>query len=277
MIKRVYIEILNTCNLNCAFCDKNSRPSRHMSVQEFSHILDEIEPLTKYVYLHVQGEPLTHPHLAELLQVCDERGFHIQLVTNATYLNRWPDLADHPSLRKISFSLQSIEYQPDPDPAEYMNTILAFCEKASAAGHPYCEIRFWRDDQADMPKTKQCLDLIRSRYDVKPTGRPDNYSILPNVYVDFDNAFTWPEQAHDDSTKGTCLGGINQLAILSDGTVVPCCLDAHGRIALGNIFQQSLQEILASKRYQDLIGGFRQHRLSEPLCQKCTFRRRFDQ
>ena len=38
-----------------------------------------------------------------------------------------------------------------------------------------------------------------------------------------------------------------------------------------------IMEMLRSKRYQDLIGGFRQHRLSEPLCQKCTFRRRFDQ
>ncbi len=277
MIKRVYIEILNTCNLNCSFCDKNSRIPRQMSVQEFSHVLDEIEPLTRYIYLHVQGEPLMHPQLEELLLVCDRRDFHVQLVTNATFLDRWPNLCLHPSLRKISFSLQSIEYQPQPDPTEYMNRILSFCRSASEAGHPYCEIRFWRDDQSDLPKTRQCLDMICAQYEMKPTGRPDNYAIMPNIYVDFDNAFSWPEQSNDNSLNGTCLGGISQLAVLADGTVVPCCLDAHGSIVLGNLFHQPLSEILQSKRYQNLVTGFRQHRLSEALCRRCSFRRRFDQ
>ena len=97
-----------------------------------------------------------------------------------------------------------------------MNRILSFCRSASEAGHPYCEIRFWRDDQSDLPKTRQCLDMICAQYEMKPTGRPDNYAIIPNIYVDFDNAFSWPEQSNENSMSGTCLGGINQLAVLAD-------------------------------------------------------------
>ena len=119
--------------------------------------------------------------------------------------------------------------------------------------------------------------MICAQYEMKPTGRPDNYAIMPNIYVDFDNAFSWPEQSSGDYTTGTCLGGISQLAILSDGTVVPCCLDAHGSIPLGNIFRQPMSDILQSERYLNLVKGFRHHRISEDLCRRCSFRQRFNQ
>ena len=99
---------------------------------------------------------------------------------------------------------------------------------------------------------------------------------MDRVYLDTANSFQWPDISNPASnTRGRCLGGLTQIAILSDGTVTPCCLDADGDIPLGNIFHTSLIEILHSERYMNLTRGFQENRLVEPLCQKCTYRMRF--
>ncbi len=275
MIKRVYIEITNVCNLSCSFCRKNSRSARFMSVQEFEHVIGEVSKLTKYIYLHVQGEPLLHPQINAIMDLARQYECHVQLVTNAVFLNTHMDMLNHPALRKISFSLQSVEYQ-NIDIEDFMNPVLDFIEAASSAGHPYCELRFWRDDQMDLLRTKQCLSMLQQRYTFTDSGRLRNQKILPGVYVDYSNPFEWPDENRMDSGEhGTCLGGLEQIAVLSDGTLVPCCLDAEGMIPLGNIFTQPLCEILESERYIRMTEGFKNHRIIEDLCRRCTFRSRF--
>lgn len=276
MIKRVYIEITNVCSLNCSFCRKNHRKPRFMSIAEFEHVLSQTEKLTKYIYLHVQGEPLLHPDLNQIMAITEKHACHVQLVTNALSLKEHMDLSSYKALRKISFSLQSIEYH-DKDVHDFMEPVLQFIEQASANGHPYCELRFWRDDQMELPRTGQCLKLIKDRYPCEESGRKNNFRILPGVYVDHSNPFTWPDPDETAETeRGTCLGGVEQLAVLSDGTVIPCCLDGDGMINLGNLFTESLDQILNSERYLNLTDGFRKDQLSESLCRKCTFRKRFD-
>lgn len=275
-MKRIYIEITNICNLSCAFCKSHDREPRIMTVNEFEHILKQVKPYTDFIYLHVQGEPLIHPYLEEILHLTDQYQMQVQLVTNAVKLFNHTNLYNHLSLRKISFSLQSIEYQPVTDPIQYLNTILDFCKTSSSLGHPYCEIRFWRDDQASMPRTLQCIQYLKENYYFMDTNRRKSCEILKNVYISYGNEFEWPNiNEQHETIYGTCHGAIDQLAILSNGTVVPCCLDADGNIPLGNIFQNNLNSILHSSRYIEMVEGFRKHILIENLCKKCTFRKRF--
>ena len=65
-----------------------------------------------------------------------------------------------------------------------------------------------------------------------------------------------------------------QSAVLCDGTVVPCCLDGEGRLALGNLLVQGLDEIWDSPRARAIREGFDRRRPSEALCRRCGFARR---
>lgn len=274
-MKRAYIEITNRCNLSCAFCMKHSRPYKDMSLQEFEHVVKEVKHYTDFLYFHVQGEPLLHKNMDELFDITDKENCHVQLVTNGSLLKNHMDLYKHSSLRKVSFSLQSIEYQANTEAIPFLETILAFCKNASEYGK-FCEIRFWRDDQADMPKTKACMDYLEQHFTLDETNRKNSLKLMERVYLSYNNSFSWPDISETKEThEGTCHGGIDQIAILSDGTVVPCCLDCQGNIPLGNIFETPLKEILQSERYLNLIKGFRNHKITEPLCQKCTYRLRF--
>lgn len=69
-----------------------------------------------------------------------------------------------------------------------------------------------------------------------------------------------------------CHALTQQIGVLSNGTIVPCCMDTQGAIDLGNIAHISLQEALQSHRAQAMIAGFVRGVGIEPLCQRCGFR-----
>ena len=80
--KKVYIEITNSCNLNCSFCNNNQRDKKFMTIEQFQHIINEIKYYTNYVYLHVKGEPLLHPDLEEILKICSDNDIKVNITTN---------------------------------------------------------------------------------------------------------------------------------------------------------------------------------------------------
>lgn len=247
-----------------------------LTLSEVEYLLKQVQPITKYVYLHVQGEPLMHNEFDSILSLCDDYDMKVQLVTNGILLDKHISILEHPSLRKVSISLQSIEYN-DLSVEDYMNAILNFVEKAEQQSHPYIELRFWRSDQKDMERTKYCLKVLKEHFSFQPSDRKQNYKIGNHTYVDFDNSFDWPDiNTYKESNIGYCHGALDQIAILSNGTVTACCLDADGFINFGNVFEKPLKEILKTERYTTMVKNLHNHKLSEKLCQKCTFRTQFD-
>ena len=79
----------------------------------------------------------------------------------------------------------------------------------------------------------------------------------------------------EEYRHGYCYGLKDQLAILVDGTVVPCCLDDEGSMKLGNIFEQSLDDIINGERARRIIEGFQKRIAVEELCQKCSYKNQF--
>lgn len=60
MLKRVYVEITNICNLRCDFCPGTRREGRFLSAEELRRIARRLRGHTRYLYFHVMGEPLLH-------------------------------------------------------------------------------------------------------------------------------------------------------------------------------------------------------------------------
>lgn len=68
-----------------------------------------------------------------------------------------------------------------------------------------------------------------------------------------------------------CYALTQQVGILSNGIVVPCCIDAQGVINLGNVFENPLKQILDCARARNIIEGFRLGEAREELCRSCGF------
>ncbi len=275
--KRIYIEITNYCNLTCDFCAKNNRPKRFMSLTQFQMISEQIRFYTDFIYLHVQGEPLLHPQIREILEIAHSNRLKVQLVTNGTLISQHMDvLKDARSIRQISVSLQSlltIEYLNDP-----VKAIQLYEDIIQLSKHGIIiQLRYWIYNKQVFTKImNDCLSYFGIDTD-KLNSEKKRYSTqFPQIFFSLDEPFEWPSNPQIRSALGTCYGTRDMLGILSDGTLVPCCLDHQGVINLGNVFDTSFSVLLDNPLLNDIRSGFRDHRLIEPFCQSCGYRHRFD-
>ena len=272
---KVYLEISNICNLNCAFCPGTKRPPHAMTEAEFSFLLERIKPYTDYVYFHLMGEPLCHPLLERFLQLAGEMGFRVILTTNGTLLRKCQQmLLDAPGLHKINISLHAFEANDlRMSFAEYLDGCLQFGQ--AAAGKKLVVYRLWNRGGAD-EKNQQILDALHGCFPEEWTPVRQGYRLADKVYLEFGDKFEWPDLSADEGDERVfCYGLRDQIGILCDGTVVPCCLDHEGDLALGNLFREDLEQILNSPRAVAIYSGFQCRRASEELCRKCGYARRF--
>ena len=108
--RKVYLEISNVCNLRCHFCPGTKRTPHVMDEQDFTVLATKLRPWTDYLYFHLMGEPLCHPHLARFLQIAGQLGFKVILTTNGTLLAKQQSvLLDSPGLHKVNISLHAFE------------------------------------------------------------------------------------------------------------------------------------------------------------------------
>ena len=61
-----------------------------------------------------------------------------------------------------------------------------------------------------------------------------------------------PAEATPDSAYNPCAAPFRHGCILSDGTVVPCCMDVDGQMPLGNVTDLPFSELWAGNAYRQL-------------------------
>lgn len=285
--KKVYIEITSVCNLACSFCPPTSRKANIIKLDAFNNILDQIKPYTKYIYLHVKGEPLLHPRIDELLDASHAKGFKVNITTNGTLIQKNRDkLLGNPALRQMNFSLHSFDgHEGSTNREEYLSAILSFVREA-VKHNVIISFRLWNLDQdnatnAEKSRNRETLEILKKEfnldYKIEEKVVPGSgVKIANRIYINQDHEFQWPSlQAPEDDGKGFCHALRSQAAILVDGTVVPCCLDGEGVIDLGNINNTPFSEIVEGERANNLIDGFSRREAVEEMCRKCGYRKKF--
>lgn len=271
---RAYVEITNICKRNCSFCPGTKRAPRRMNLTEFSHILDELEGLTEYIYLHVMGEPLTHPELCEFISIASSRGFKCAITTNGTLLKNRPEILDS-GVYKINISVHSFEKGTEEEFLAYVRSIMDFADESSRRGI-LTILRLWNKGY-DEGRNIDILALLADRFsDEEWHNGPRGSRLRNKLHLEYGERFDWPDAACKSLGDDVfCYGLSDHFGILSDGRVIPCCLDREAEIDLGNVYEKSLAEILSSERSEAIRKGFKQKRAVEQLCKKCGYARRF--
>jgi len=394
--RKAYLEILNRCNLSCAFCPGTSRKPGMLDAADFEFLAGRLKGWAEYLFYHLMGEPTSHPLLPEFIGIASKMGFKSIVTTNGTLLSSRGKvlIAAHP--HKVSISLHAFEANekiPGADGnsdgmtfEEYMTSCIDFAENASEEGI-ITVLRLWnldgRSDGALNEKNEAVLDELHRRFDGEWRKIRSGMALGGKVYLEWGEKFDWPgtgayadvqpsgnsdihsngnsavkdggnsagkiaadsgkltigntaeklvgdsvtlttgntaeklvgdsvtltignaaeklvgdsvtlttgntaEKLVGDSVTlttansggqplesscehvtGFCYALRDQVGVLCDGTVVPCCLDRNGELSLGNLRDASLEEILASPRAKAIYDGFTAHRCVEELCRRC--------
>ena len=272
--KKVYIEISNICNLSCSFCPKTSRRPKQMTVDEFKTVIKKVSPFTDYVYFHLLGEPLLHPHLVEFLKICEDENLKVIITTNGTLLKQQKNaLINSKSHYKTVISLHSFEANEGVDFNKYIDNCLDYVKDAK--NEKTVVLRLWNNGGKDL-LNQNIFEKIEKSYPKPWADTRGGKKITENLYLQFGDKFDWPDlTAKTENNTAFCYGLRDQIGILADGTVVPCCLDNNGSINLGNIFENDLKDIINSKKATDIYNGFSSRKATQELCKKCSFARKF--
>jgi radical SAM protein with 4Fe4S-binding SPASM domain len=285
---KTYIEISNICNLQCSFCPEVEREKKILSPNQFQKIIREVLPYSEQICLHLMGEPLSHPEFRTILSICETEGAVVHLTTNGTYLSKFgfEIFLSSKAIRQINFSIHSYKDNfPGQDIRPYLYDILSF-SKAALAERPelYINYRLWNLENGAKEKkeNQDIIDHVCEFFQVPinekvEVGFRKSKNVTGRIYFHFDTRFKWPSFSDPDrGENGFCHALSQQIGIHADGTVVPCCLDKEAGIPLGNVLHEGFEAILKNPRLIKMREGFRQRILTEELCRKCTYIKRFE-
>ena len=273
--QKIYLEISNICNLRCSFCPGTKRKKRSLTEAEFSHLLPKLRPYSDFLYFHLMGEPLCHPNLQRFLELAGKAGFKVILTTNGTLLTAKQDILLAASgLHKVNISLHAFEANDLSVPFEdYLQGCFSFGK--AAEGEKLVVYRLWNQGGAD-ELNRQILDTLEQFFPKPWKEDRRGIRIGEKVFLEYGDKFDWPDlTAPEGSDRVFCYGLRDQIGVLCDGTVVPCCLDHEGDLALGNLFTEEMDDILEKPRARAIYDGFSDRTACEELCRKCGYARRF--
>jgi len=272
--RKVYLEITNSCNLSCSFCPGTERERKTMTEEEFNILLSRIKGYGEYLYYHLMGEPTAHPLLPRFIESATAQGLKSIITTNGTLLPKKGDAIIAARPHKVSISLHAFEANTLSEPFEaYVSGCVDFAKKASVAGI-IVVLRLWnldgRSSGAMNERNDQILSALRDAFPNQWKAHRSGYKLCDGVFLEWGEKFDWPKLCGEIlSEEGFCYGLRDQIGVLCDGRVVPCCLDRNGDLTLGNLFDLSLEEILSSPRAKAIYDGFTEHKCVEDLCKRC--------
>jgi len=285
---RVYIEITNICGLSCSFCPTKNLPNTTMSLEFFEDIIKDVRNYTKEIALHVFGDPLTLVNLKEYLDILEKYNLKALITTSGYFMKKHSlDTLFHKAIKQINISINAYNKNSSAITFnQYLEPILNFCHaKVERDKDIFINLRVWNLDEAMSERAFniEFFNILEKEFKTKidinsiDIKKAKNIRLDNKVLLHFDSYFEWPSLNNKVYGHGTCQGLNSHIAILANGNVVPCCLDSHGVIKLGNIKELNLDSILKSNRAQNMINGFKNSKCSEELCLKCSYKDRFNQ
>jgi len=284
---RIYIEITNVCGLSCSFCPTKELPVKQMDLHFFDAIIKQAKPYTKEIACHVLGDPLTQSNLHEYLDIIHKYGMKAMLTTSGYFLKKHAyDTLFHPAVKQINISMNSFNKNDTSLTFDqYITPVLDLCKaKLERQEELFINLRVWNLDEmmSERGFNNTLFAKLSNEFEVKLDlntiykEKPKSIRLDSKILVHFDTYFEWPSLKNQNYGDGTCQGLSSHIAILASGKVVPCCLDCDGVIELGDLHAETLDSILNNKRTVAIINGFNEGKALEELCQKCSYKERFN-
>ena len=264
-LKKIYLEVTNGCNLNCDFCIKNNRKVTNISYSNYKYIIDKIKNYTDELYLHVLGEPLMHKEINNFIDYASNKGLLVNITTNGYLIN---NIKDNHNIHRLNISMHSYNLKYNISIDNYLNNIFNVID--NIRDKTFVSLRLWVNSK----NNDYILNYINKRYNtsISSIGNNMKIKVTNNLIIDTFHEFIWPDLNNNYySDAGTCKGLIDHIGILSNGTIVPCCLDSKGIINLGNIYKDNIDDIFNSERVKAMKMGFKNNYKCEELCRHCKF------
>lgn len=239
-IKVVYIETINRCNSTCNFCPvsvgNEKREYKKMTEELFNKIIDDLVAMNykDSVGLFLTNEPFLDNRIIKFAEIAKTKlpNAFIHLFSNGTVLTLDKFIEAHKYLDMIYIN----NYNNDNKLHDTVQKIYDFC----------------LENREYSNKTV----IIMRRTDEILSSRAGN---APNKK---DQLKSIPQK---------CFLPALQFPIRPDGKVSLCCCDTYGEITLGDLNENTIEEIWNSEKYKNIIKLLKEGRDKIKICKYCDY------
>ncbi|GAA7747659.1 radical SAM/SPASM domain-containing protein [Helicobacter pylori] len=275
--KKIYIELSDICGLQCSFCPNPKNIRGVIPLELFEKVCKEAAPLTPIITFHVLGDPCKLKNLNHYLSTARRFSLKVDLVTSGVYLCDFETLLQD-IIYQISISLDAgLDHHNKLNQHRYIQKILEFCRyKCEKNSEVFLNLRV---QDSTLEKHQNLIKPFLESFEcvslegLKMQGRA---RLFKKSFLNIQKTFKWPNlnapnPLNQKSKIPYCYGLIKQIAILSNGVVVPCCMDTQAHINLGDLNHTPLKDVLKSQKAMAIKTHFLKGEALELLCKNCSY------
>ncbi len=286
----VSIEPTTACNLRCPECPSGlrifTRSTGNLKKDFFSRCIDEMHKKLMYLIFYFQGEPYINPEFLDMVRYAHDKGIYTITSTNGHFLN------DKNARKTIESGLDRMIISVDGTTQEVyenyrkegnLETVLEGArnivkwKKKLKSSTPHLIFQFL----VVKPNEHQIDDVHRL---AKEIGIDEVKLKTAQIY-DFEqgNELIPTIDKYSRYTKqkdGTyrvknkllnhCWKLWHACVISWDGLVLPCCFDKDAKHRLGDLKENSFDEVWKGSKYMSFRKALLQGRDQIDICKNCT-------
>jgi len=272
------IELTNRCNLNCRMCPRNQleRAEKDMDMKVFERLVDEISKhKIEGIWVYNIGESMLHPQFFEMMEYLKKYPDikPIWLSTNGTTLIREnAKKLLNSRIDFLNFSLNAMDKKTHQQITRYDNYDMVM-ENISGFMKMKEEMKarkpFFRVQIIDMPEMHDKIPAFMKEWGPKA----DIISI--NKLEKFVGQKEIPTNTDDGATAGFASGICKRIDrgimyIFADSKVGICATDFNCKNCVGDVTNQTIEEVWTGKAYKQLLDDIKNERYDQmKLCKDC--------
>jgi len=260
------------CNVNCRYCpqkvllkryyEKDRNRKHIMSLEDFSVFLSHTPDNCDFMFAGM-SEPYLNPACTEMLKMACETGRNVSLYTTLEGASQ----KDVEEILKLPFQFVGLHVADKNNFAhihvteEYYQNVEKLINAEKPNGEP-----FVNDISAQAEQLSRIMEMCKGKYEVLISLQDRAGNLEGNELAGREHELT-------NEKITCCFSGpkLNNHVVLPDGTLLLCNMDYGMKHVLGNLLENTYDEIRRGEEMQKIFAGIKGDPSVDLLCRKCLF------
>jgi radical SAM protein with 4Fe4S-binding SPASM domain len=286
----ISVEPTTSCNLRCPECPSGlrsfTRPTGMLKTGLFQNVIDQLAPSLSYLIFYFQGEPYLNLSFLDMVSYASSKKIYTATSTNAHYLT------DQAARRTVESGLDRLIISIDGTTQETYESyrvggmlekviegtknIVAWKKKLkSRTPHLIFQFLVVKPNEHQIEDVQKLAKDLGVNEVAFKTAQIYDYKNGSDLIPTIDRYSRYTRQENGtyeikNQLLDHCWKMWHSCVITWDGKVVPCCFDKDAHFVLGDLTQNSFQEIWRGEQYTEFRSTLLRSRSEIEMCKNCT-------